>query len=159
MNGVSNEQIQKIIEKYSSSKEKLISILLDVQAASIGNYISENAAKTVAEGLGISISKVFDVITFYSMLNLRPRGKYIIEICKSAPCHINKSEKIAAIFENILNIKVGETTPDNIFTLQYTSCIGSCDIGPAVKIDQIVYGNLTEEKIHEIISLYKEEAK
>jgi NADH-quinone oxidoreductase subunit E len=92
------------------------------------------------------------------MLSETPRGKYIIEICKSTPCHVLKGLNIVNIFEQELNIKIGETTPDNLFTLQYTSCVGACDIGPVAKIGDEVYGNLTKDKIVDIIKSYREAA-
>lgn len=149
------QKIIEIIEKYKREKEKLVMILLDVQKLTEFNYIDREWVSVIAEELDIPYTKVYDVLTFYSMFSTKPRGKYIIEICKSAPCHVNKSKEVVAIFEEVLGIKMGETTEDKVFTLQYTSCIGACDISPAVKIGEKVYGNLNKEKIIEIIKEYR----
>lgn len=146
---------KKTVKEYNFSQEKLLSILLDIQRSSLKNYISEISAKTVAKELNIPISKLYDVITFYSMLNLEPKGKYIIEICKSAGCHVRCCREKAKIFEDLLGVKVGQTTADGIFTLEYTSCFGACDLGPAAKIGEAIYGDLNFEKIQDIIKSYR----
>ena len=148
-------QVNNVIEKYNGSKERLIQILLDLQKASGQNYLPEDCIKEVSIRLDIPLSKVFEVATFYSMFNREPKGKYIIEVCKSAPCHVTGSKNVSKMFEDALKIKMGETTSDNIFTLQYSSCFGGCDVSPAVKINEKIYGNLTVEKINEIIDMYR----
>ncbi|GAA0743246.1 NAD(P)H-dependent oxidoreductase subunit E [Clostridium oceanicum] len=148
--------IKSILEKYNYSKQKLISILHDIQNNSGENYISEENACYVAKELNMPISKVYDVMTFHSMFECTPKGKYIIEVCNNAPCRVRNARQITSVLERVLNIKVGETTSDNLFTLKYTSCIGACDISPAMKIGHDIYGNLTEDKIKNIIESYKE---
>jgi NADH-quinone oxidoreductase subunit E len=148
-------QILMIIEDIGNSKEQLLSILLAIQHASGKNYIHEDWAKIVADQLELPLSKVYDVLTFYAMFSTRPRGKYLIEICKSTPCYITKSDTIAKIFADQLEIKIGETTKDQLFTLLYTACVGACDIGPVAKIGEDVYGDLSEAKIIEIIKKYR----
>jgi NADH-quinone oxidoreductase subunit E len=152
------EIAKRITRQYNYAKEKLLSILLDIQKESGKNYISEKSAITVAQELDMPISKLYDVISFYAMLNLEPKGKYIIEICKSPICHVNSCRSKAKIFEKLLGIQMGETTPDGLFTLEYTSCFGACDLGPAAKIGEKVYGNLDTEKIENIINSYRGEA-
>lgn len=150
-------RILAIVEEKGRSKEHLLSILLAIQNASGKNYVQEEWAKVVATELNLSLSMVYDVLTFYSMFSTKPRGKYVIEICKSTPCYISKSDKIAKIFEKHLGIKVGETTKDQQFTLLYTACVGACDIGPVAKIGEEIYGDLTEDKINSIIIKYQGE--
>ncbi len=152
---VLSTQVSSIIEKYNGSKERLIQILLDLQKASGRNYLSEDCIEEVSKKLEIPLSKVFEVATFYSMFSTKPKGKYIVEVCKSAPCHVTGSKSVAKMFEDALKIEMGETTPDNLFTLQYSSCFGGCDVAPAVKINEKIYGNLTAEKINEIIEMYR----
>lgn len=149
------EQVLAIINKYGKAKEQLLSILLDIQATSGQNYVAEEWAEVVACQLDLPISKVHDVLTFYAMFNIEPKGKYVIEICKSTPCHVTKADAVVAMFEDVLGIKLGETTPDNMFTLMHTSCVGACDIGPVAKIGDEVYGNLTAEKVAEIVNSYR----
>ncbi|MDF2634653.1 MAG: hypothetical protein K0R78_1527 [Pelosinus sp.] len=152
---LNSSQILTIIEGIGKSKEKLLLILLAIQNASGKNSVEEEWAKIVASELNLPLSKVYDVLTFYAMFSTEPRGKYVIEICKSTPCYINKSDAIAKIFEEQLGIKVGETTKDQQFTLLYTACVGACDIGPVAKIGEDVYGDLTQTKIIDIIRKYQ----
>ncbi|WP_371362176.1 NAD(P)H-dependent oxidoreductase subunit E [Sporomusa rhizae] len=149
------DQVLAIINRYGKAKEQLLSILLDIQATSGENYVAEEWAEIVASQLGLPISKVHDVLTFYAMFNISQKGKYVIEICKSTPCHVTKADAVVAMFEEALGIKLGETTPDNLFTLMHTSCVGACDIGPVAKIGDEVYGNLTAAKVAEIVTSYR----
>jgi len=148
-------QIMAIIEAHGKTTEGLLSMLLDIQTASGENYVHEQWAKLVAEQLGLPYSKVYDVLTFYSMFSTQPRGKYVIEVCKSTPCHVSKSDLIIKIIEKELGINIGNTTEDKLFTLLYTSCVGACDIGPVMKIGEDVYGNLTADKITDLIHAYR----
>ncbi|SCM81490.1 NADP-reducing hydrogenase subunit HndA [uncultured Sporomusa sp.] len=150
------KQVLSIINKYGKAKEQLLSILLDIQATSGENYVAEEWAEVVACQLDVPISKVHDVLTFYAMFSTVPRGQYVIEICKSTPCHVTKADAVVAMFEEALGIKLGETTADNQFTLLHTSCVGACDIGPVAKIGEEVYGNLTAAKVAELVTSYRE---
>ena len=153
---MTKQQVHAIIEKYGRSSERLVQILLDLQEASGYNYISKETAVLAAEALGLPLTRVYDVITFYSMFNTNLKGRYIIEFCKSAPCHVNKPQNVINLFEKALGVKLGETTPDGMFTLQHSSCFGACDLAPAIKIGDTVYGNLDEEKVSELLSKYRE---
>lgn len=148
--------INTIINAHGKAKEGLLAILLDIQNTSAKNYVHEDWARIVARELQLPLSQVYEVLTFYAMFSTKPRGKYVIEICKSTPCRVTKADVIVKIFEEVLGIKIGETTPDQLFTLLYTACVGACDIGPVAKIGEDVYGNLTKEKIVVIIKNYRE---
>lgn len=152
---LTSSQVLTIIEAIGKSKEKLLSILLAIQDASGKNYVHEDWANIVANQLALPVSKVYDVLTFYEMFSTKPRGKYVIEICKSTPCYVTKSDAIAKIFADQLEINMGETTKDRLFTLLYTACVGACDIGPVAKISEEVYGDLSKNKIIEIIKKYR----
>jgi len=158
MNELRKEQVLKIIKEKGAVKENMLAILLAIQEASGRNYVHREWAKWVAEALGLPLSKVYDVLTFYAMFSTKPRGKFLLEICNSAPCHVAKSAVVVQMFTEELGIKMGETTADNLFTLQYTSCVGACDIGPVVKIGEKVYGHLTAAKVTQIIQTYREGA-
>lgn len=153
---LTNRDVKAIVEKNHKKPESLIAILLEIQEASGKNYVSEQWANVVAKELDIPISRVYDVLTFYAMFSTKPRGKYVIELCKSATCHITGAKAIVELFEKMLGIGIGETTKDGLFTLQYTSCIGGCNIAPAIKIGENVYGNLNKNKVEKIINAYRE---
>jgi NADH:ubiquinone oxidoreductase subunit E len=86
------------------------------------------------------------------MFSFMPRGKYVIRVCESPPCHILGAQTIFKAIESELGVKVGETTDDGLFTLEGTSCLGVCGVAPAMMINDEVYGNLDKEKIHKILS-------
>ncbi|NSW90503.1 MAG: NAD(P)H-dependent oxidoreductase subunit E [Firmicutes bacterium] len=148
-------KLKEIIERRGRASENLIHILLDYQKSKDTNYISEDEVKFVANELNIKESRVYSIITFYSLFSTKPRGKFIIQVCGDVPCYVNGSLNVVKELENILRIKMGETTPDGVFTLEHTSCLGCCDISPAIRIGEELYGNLTPGKIAGIISSYR----
>ena len=151
LNHFSDEQILAIVEENGACKENLLYILLKLQDLSPQNYIDERTANLVAERVGLSRVQMYDILKFYAMLKTKPRGKYIIEVCNSSPCYASKADRVTAILEKELGIKVGETTPDGMFTVSYMPCNGYCEIGPVIRVQGRTHGNLTEEKIKEII--------
>lgn len=147
--------LKSVIQKHGKLPENLLHILLDYQNSKNDNFISEDEVKVVADELDISESRVYSIITFYSLFSTKPRGKYVIQVCNDVPCYVNNSLDIIRELEDHLKIKLGNTTSDGIFTLENTSCIGCCEMSPAIRIGEELYGNLTPEKISEIISLYR----
>ncbi len=144
------QRVAEIVSRYGARQECLLQILHDVQADN--NSLSEAELLQVARLMDIPLSRVYGVATFYSMFSVRPRGKYIIRICESAPCHIVGAREVIEAFEQALGIRMGETTQDGRFTLEYTSCLGVCGVAPAVMINDRVYGNLTPAKVEEILA-------
>lgn len=145
-------KISSIIEEIGKTDDKLIEVLIEVQKKSEKNYLSEEVLKIVSKDMNISLSRVYGTASFYSMLSTEERGKYVIQICNSAPCYLKDGKNIVKIFQDILGIKMGEITDDGLFSLEFTSCIGACDIAPAVKINDKLYGNLDRGKIFNILS-------
>jgi len=146
----------EIMEKYGNDSQQLIAVLLDIQAASGRNYVDQEWAETVSRTMKIPLSKVYDVLTFYAMFSTEPRGEYLIEICNSAPCQFCGSQKVIDWFEAAAGIKMGETSADGKISLLRTSCVGACDTGPAAKIGDHVYGNLTGEKVNALVKCCRE---
>lgn len=147
--------IQEILEKYRGVEGGIIPALHELQAL-CGNYLPEEAVAQLAEGLRVPVNQVYGVATFYTMYSVKPRGQHIIRVCDSPPCHLLHSKRIIQILEDELGIKVGETTGDGKFTLELTSCLGVCAVAPAMMIDEEVYGNLTRDKIPEILQKYRD---
>lgn len=145
------KDFNKILKTVEPERENLIAILHRIQNEEEYNYIPEEAINHVAQYFGITPSEVFGVISFYTMLSVNPRGKYIIRVCTSAPCHVMGSTTVIDALKVILGIEVGETTADNLVTLEVSSCLGLCDVAPAMMINDNVYGNLTYEKIEKIV--------
>lgn len=149
------EEKKEIIYSNGANTEQVLKILLELQDKSDKSYIDEETAKLVADEVGLSLTEIYNLLTFYAMLETKPMGKYIIEICNSTPCYYTKSTEVAEIIEKELGIKVGETTEDGLYSLVYTPCVGACDIGPVIKIKSEIYGNLTEDRIKSIIANLK----
>jgi len=152
-------KVEEIIKKHGNKRENLLQILHDIQNQSYQNYISEENIKTLSEEMKIPVSDIKGTASFYSMYSFIPRGKYIIRICESPPCHILGAQTIFNAVEKKLGIKEGETTKDNLFTLEATSCLGICGVAPAMMINDEAYGNLDEKKINEILEQIQEKER
>lgn len=149
------EEVLKITDRIGCSEDKMIELLIELQKNSRFNYLSEETIKAVSEVLDIPKAKVFGVTKFYSMLSTEKRGQHVIGICNSGPCYINNGQGIVKIFEDILGIKMGEVTPDGMFSLEYSSCIGACDMSPGVKINEKTFGNLDRGIIFNLLASLK----
>jgi len=154
---VDKVNIINIIQNIGTTQDKLIEILIAVQAQSKEHYISEEQLNMISKFLNIPLSKVYGVASFYSMFSTKKKGKYVIEICNSGPCYVKNSTQIVKALEELLNIKVGEMTPDGLFSIEYISCFGACHIAPAIRINDEIYGNLTSEKVAKIIESLRKE--
>ena len=152
-------KVKEIIKKHGNKRENLLQILHDIQNQSYQNYISKENIKTLSEEMKIPVSDIKGTASFYSMYCFIPRGKYIIRICESPPCHILGAQTIFDAVEKKLGIKVGETTKDGLFTLEATSCLGICGVAPAMMINDEAYGNLDEKKINEILEQIQEKER
>lgn len=150
---------EEVLNKYGKSKDNLLYILHDIQDSNPRHYLTEEDLKEVAKWLELPYSYVHGVATFYSMFSLKPRGKYIIRVCESPTCHLMGASNIIIELVKSLGVGIGETTKDEIFTLELTSCIGVCGVAPAMMINSEVYGNLTSEKIAQIIDEKRRELK
>jgi len=133
----------------SRGRDVLLRMIKEEQAKS--GYISEDAIVALAESLGLTVSDVYGVTTFYSFLSTKPLGRNVIRICKSVPCCLKDAEMMIDWIGQELGIAPGQTTPDGRFTFELTNCIGACDQAPAMLINDEVYGELTREKISEIL--------
>lgn len=166
MQELSKDQVLKIMERYGNDPQQLIAVLLDIQAASGKNFVEKQWAQLASTVLNVPLSKIFDVLTFYAMFSTQPRGEYVVEICRSTPCFFSHSEKsdmksadvksVVEWFEEAAGVKIGQTTADGRISLFYTSCVGSCDIGPVAKIGDDVFGNLTEDKVKQLVERCRE---
>lgn len=143
---------KEICTKYTPDKDNLICILHEIQDTHPQHYISEEAVQTVAEYLDLPPNHIYGVLTFYTMYSTKPRGKNIIRLCESPPCYIKGSENILRKLRELLSVKTGETTKDGVFTLELCACLGVCGNAPVMMVNNDVYGDLTEERVEEIIA-------
>ena len=144
--------INELVNTYGRDRTSLMPILQGVVERN--NFISDLDMTEIAKELDISAAQVFGTATFYSFLDTIPRGKFVIRVCKTITCDMHGKKIIIQTLENLLKIKVGETTQDKKFTLLETNCLGWCHKGPSMLINNDIYTELTTEKIHEIIAEY-----
>jgi NADH:ubiquinone oxidoreductase subunit E len=127
-------------------------VLVQLQAEQDKNgHVSEPFMEQLAKASGLSLSEVFGVATFYHFIAIKPQGRYVIRVCKSLPCKMKSSEFIIDVVKEKLSIDPGESTPDGKFSIQFTNCIGACDQAPAMLLNFDLHGNLTPEKIGNIL--------
>lgn len=119
------------------------------------SYIPEEAVAAAAEAFDMPKAKAYGVATFYSYFKVGKRGKNVIRICESAPCHVAGADKVVAALEKELGIKMGETTADGKFALEFTECVGQCQATPVITINSKPYGDMTPEKIAAVLAEYK----
>lgn len=147
-----NNLIKELVTKYGRDRTSLMPILQGVVEQN--NYISDIDMTEIAKELDLSAAQVFGTATFYSFLNTVPQGRFVIRVCKTITCDMAGKKEIIHELENMLKIKVGETTQDKKFTLLETNCLGWCHKGPSMLINHDVFSELTAEKIHKIIVDY-----
>jgi NADH-quinone oxidoreductase subunit E len=144
--------VKDLAEKHGRKRESLMPILQDIVRQY--NYLTDDAMVEVATELDISAAEVYGTASFYTFLDTQPRGKNVIRVCKTITCSMKGKNDIVSTLEDILKIKVGETTPDKMFTLLETNCIGWCHKAPAILINDMPYTDLTPETVIDVIKGY-----
>ncbi len=138
------------VEKYGSTQDKLIPILQEIQTSY--SYISEPAMQIVADYLDLHPAEVYSVVSFYSFLNDQPKGQFVFRVCRSLSCDMVGKERLAQQLENDLDIAFGETSADGKFSLEWTNCLGMCDQGPALLVNDRMYTRVSPADVSEIIA-------
>jgi len=144
--------VKELTGKHGHTRESLMPILQGIVEKH--NYLTDEAMVEVAKELDISAAEVYGTASFYTFLDTQVRGKYVIRVCKTITCSMKGKGEIIQTIEEMLKIRVGETTPDREFSLIETNCIGWCHKAPAILINEIPYTELTQEKVVEIIKSY-----
>ena len=150
--GVTNvnaAKIAPILEKYQGKEGSLISILQEVQE--IFSYLPMEVLDYISGEIGVKPAKVYGVATFYTQFRLESVGKYVIMLCQGTACHVNGSKSIRDALCDELDIEEGETTEDNLFTLNDVACLGCCSLSPVMMINGETYGKLTPDSARKII--------
>ncbi len=133
----------------AKGREYLLALLQEEQEKN--GHISEQFIEQTAKSIGLSISEVYGVVTFYHLLSTRPLGRYVIRVCKCVPCYLKNSQLVVETIHEQLGLVPGETTLDGKFSLELTNCIGACDQAPAMLLNHDLYGYLTPAKIEKIL--------
>ena len=144
--------MNELLRKFPRSMESLLDILHAIQDADPQHHLSDEALRAAAEYVGAPLSEVVSTATFYTMYSRTPRGRHIIRLCESPPCQLLGAGTLGEVLADGLGVAVGETTADGAFTLETTSCLGACAEGPAMMVDDRVYGDLTKEKVLSVIA-------
>ena len=153
------DKIMKIInEKKSTMESPLIPILSDIQSEF--GYVDVEVQEIVAKELGISKSDVYGVVSFYSYFSMKPKGKYVIQVCFGTACYVKGGENVLNEFYSKLGIKPGETSEDGLFSVDALRCIGACSLAPVVSVNGKVYPHVSISDVTKILNEYrkKEEA-
>ena len=146
----------KLMKRYPEGKHKSALIpILHIAQAEFDGWLSSETMDYVASILKIQSIEVFEVASFYSMFNLKPIGKCMLEVCRTAPCWLNGADELVAYLEKKLGIKVGETTKDGMFTIKTVECLGSCGTSPMLQCGAKYYENLTNQKTDELLENLK----
>lgn len=144
---------EDVLEKYKNVKGAIIPILQKIQLEY--GYLTEAAIDLAAERLNISASELTGVATFYAQFHLKPRGKHIIKACSGTACHVKGARQIIEKLSEKLEIHVGDTTEDSLFTLEEVACLGACSLAPVMMVDEDVYGQLSHDTVGNIIDEIK----
>ena len=147
------KRVDEIIDEYEGDNSWLIMVLQDVQEEY--NYLPHSVLERVAEKLDISLSRVYNVATFYSSLSLTERGKHLIKVCDGTACHLRGFTNIRDEITRQIGISDGQTTEDKRFTLEVVACLGACALAPMMAINNDYHGEMTPKKIEETLNQYK----
>lgn len=145
---------KQIFEHYpKKDKSNLIALLQEVQE--VYGYLPEGALQEVADFVGMPLSRVYGVATFYNQFRLTPLGENVVRVCRGTACHVNNSANILFALETALNIKAGQTTRDKKFTLETVACIGACSIAPVITLNDDYHGRISVKDVPNIIKKYQ----
>ena len=149
LNEAAKKKINNICDRYKNEETPLMMILSDIQNEY--GYIPLEVQEIVSQMTGLSVAEIYGVVTFYSFFSLTPKGKFVIGVCLGTACYVKGAQMIIDKFSEILDIKPGQTTKDNMFTLDALRCLGACGIAPAVSVNGKVYPKVKVSEVPEII--------
>ena len=148
--------LQQVIDELKNEPGCLMPVMQ--RAQDIFGYLPEDVQNIIAKGLDIPVSDVYGVATFYAQFNLEPKGKYIISVCLGTACYVKGAQLVLDELEKVLGVPAGSTTPDGLFTLNATRCLGACGLAPALTVNGEVHPAMTPEKAVELIAQLRKEA-
>lgn len=148
-------KVDSILEVLKDKKGNLMPILQGI--SSEFNYLPEKVLKYVSQELDISLTKIYQIATFYNAFSLQPKGKYTISVCFGTACYIKGANRILEAFERELGINMGNTTEDLLFGLDTISCFGCCGQAPVVTVNEDIYGHFKVTQVQKLLKKYREE--
>lgn len=148
------EKLMAVIESHKGEEGAVIPVLHEAQ--NIYGYLPIEVQEMISEGLDVPLAEIYGIVTFYTQFSLNPKGKYKIGICLGTACYVKGSGDILDKVKEILGIEVGECTPDGLFSIDATRCIGACGLAPVMTINDDVYGRLVVDDVEGILAKYKD---
>lgn len=143
------EKVNEVLASYTGEKAELVPILQQLQQ--VFGYLPEDAMSQIADFVHVPECSVYGVATFYAQFKFVPLGRNIIKVCRGTGCYVKGAPRLLEEIETLLGIKDGETTPDMEYSIETVACFGSCALAPVIVVNDRVYGNVTVEKVREII--------
>ncbi len=150
---MSFQAVDSVIAKYKYDESSLIAILQDIQRQE--RYLPAHQMKNLSDRLGVPLSRIYGIATFYKAFSLHPKGRHICSVCTGTACHVRGAPRLVEKLERDLKVKNGETTKDGRFTVQTVNCVGACALGPVVVIGEDYHGKLTASKLEKVLKQYK----
>lgn len=147
------QQLMAVIAEHKDQKGAVIPVLHKAQ--DIYGYLPIEVQEMISEGLGVPLAEIYGVVTFYTQFSLNPKGKYHISVCLGTACYVKGSGDVLEKVKEILGIDVGECTPDGLFSIDATRCIGACGLAPVLTVNDDVYGRLSVDDVADIIKKYQ----
>src|SRR5919112_166266 len=145
-------EIKRLLTHYPEDRKKSALLpILHIAQAEFGGWVSPAVQDKVAEILDIQPIEVYEVATFYTMFNLKPVGKHVLEVCRTGPCMLRGADQLISHLENRLGCHVGENSADGMFTLKTVECLAACGFGPMLQIREEYYENLDPEKVDQLL--------
>ncbi|MDR2951958.1 MAG: NADH-quinone oxidoreductase subunit NuoE [Treponema sp.] len=149
---ISVKDIKEIVETYPKEKRYSLAILQDLQRKF--GYVSRESLKAVSAHLGIKLSALYSMATFYRALSLKPKGKHIIRVCDGTACHIRGSSVLLDSLKRLLSVNPGETTNDGLFTVETVNCLGACAISPVMVVDGQFHPKVKPDEVEKILKRF-----
>ncbi|MFH1440894.1 MAG: NADH-quinone oxidoreductase subunit NuoE [Candidatus Omnitrophota bacterium] len=150
------DELKQFIQEVKT-REHVESHLIAVlhKAQELYGYLEKDVMDEIAVNMNIPRAHIWGVATFYHYFNLSPKGKYVVSVCLGTACYVKGADDILTAIKEYLNIAIGQTTEDKLFSLQETRCLGACGLAPVMMIGEKIYGNLNPKKVVEVLKSYK----
>ena len=150
---LTHERLAGLLEAYPPQRQHTLAVFQDIQKQC--GYLPKEHIVAAADYLKVPLAQAYAMATFYHSLSLKPRGKYVIKVCDGTACHIKDSQGVIESLERLLGVGLGGTDADGLFTLETVACLGCCALAPAMQIGEEYFGKLDDEKIAQVIEVFR----
>lgn len=145
-------KLEEVLGKYAKEEASLIPVLQEAQG--LFGYLPQEVLVRISEGLNVSLSRVYGVVTFYAQFYLTRRGRHTVRVCRGTACHVRGGKSVLDTVKDFLGVEDGETTPDFNFSLETVACLGTCFLAPVMMVDRSYFGKLVAPKVPAILVQY-----